>query len=259
VRVVDKLRERVRPRSPVQLFVVSPRLPFPKAVAILPLVLAAAATGGCGGSSGNGLASKTPSEIIAAARTAATGATAVHVKGSTVAAGTPITLDLNLVVGQGGRGRLSENGLSFELIEIGPKIYINGSTAFYAHFAGASAAQLFHGKWLKASTSNPSFAGLSPLTDMRKLLSAALTAGNSKTLSVAGTATVDGQAAVGVKDTASGTNGTLYVATSGPAYPLEIVKTSAGGGTITFSEWNKPVALTAPAGAVDIEQLQHAG
>jgi len=217
------------------------------------LVLAAATTGGCGGSSGNGVASKSPAEIVAAARAAASGATAVHVKGSTIAAGTPITLDLSLVTGKGGRGRLAENGLSFELIEIGPTIYINGSSAFYTHFAGAAAAQLLHGKWLKASTSNPSFAGLTSLTELRKLLDAALATANM-TLANAGTATIDGQAAVGVKDTTQ--SGTLYVATSGPAYPLEIVKSGAGGGTITFSEWNKPVPLTAPANSVDIEQLQ---
>jgi hypothetical protein len=242
---------------------VSPRLPFPKVVAILPLVVAAATAGGCGGSSGSGLASKSPSEIIVAARAAATSATAVHVKGSTVAAGTPITFDLTLAAGKGGLGQISENGLSFELIEIGPTIYIKGSSAFYSHIAGSAAgsaaAQLLQGKWLKTSTSNSGFAALSPLTDMSKLLSAALTAANSKTLAAAGTTTVDGQAAVGVKDTASSANGILYVATSGPAYPLEIVKSGAGGGTITFSEWNRPVPLTPPPGAVDIEQLLHGG
>lgn len=219
------------------------------------LVLAVAALSGCGGSSGNGLASKSPTEIVAAAKTAVDGASAVHVSGSTVTGGSPITLDLSLVTGKGGRGRLAENGLSFELVEVDGSLYINGSSAFYTHFAGPAAAQLLHGKWLKASTSNTSFAGLSSLTDLHKLLDAALTTGaNSSALVAAGTKTVGGQSAVGVKDTAQ--NGTLYVATTGPAYPLEITKSGSGGGTITFSEWNRPVTLTAPANAVDIEQLQ---
>ena len=216
-------------------------------------MLAVAALGGCGGSSGNGLASKSPTEIVAAAKAAADGASAVHVSGSTVTGGSPITLDLRLVTGKGGRGRLSENGLSFELIEIDGTIYINGSSAFYSHFAGPAAAQLLHGKWLKASTSNASFAGLSSLTNLRKLLDAALTT-NHKALVAAGTSTVGGQAVVGVKDTAQ--NGILYVATTGPSYPLEITKSGTGGGTITFSEWDQPVTLTPPANAVDIEQLQ---
>lgn len=177
----------------------------------------------------------------------------MRVSGSTVTGGSPITLDLSLVTGKGGRGRLAENGLSFELIEIDGTLYINGSSAFYTHFAGPAAAQLLHGKWLKASTSNASFAGLSSLTDLHKLLDAALTTSNN-TLVAAGTKRIGGQPAVGVKDTAQ--NGLLYVATTGPAYPLEITKSGTGGGTITFSEWNKPVTLTPPANAVDIEQLQ---
>jgi hypothetical protein len=217
------------------------------------LALGLAAFAGCGGSSGNGLASKSPAEIVAAAKAAADGASSVHVSGESVAGGTPITLDLSLVAGKGGRGRLAENGLSFELIQIGDTIYINGSPAFYSHFAGSAAAQLLQGKWLKASVSNASFAGLSSLTDLPKLLDAAL-ATSSKALVAAGTTTVNGQAVVGVKDTTQ--NGTLYVATKGTAYPIAISKSGTGGGSIAFSEWDKPVALTPPANAVDIEQLR---
>ncbi|MGH2854876.1 MAG: hypothetical protein ACRDLF_11880 [Solirubrobacteraceae bacterium] len=215
------------------------------------------ALAGCGdsssSSSGNGVASKSPAEIVAAARAAADGASSVHVSGSSVTGGTPITLDLSLVAGKGGRGRLSENGLSFEIIEVGNSIYINGSPAFYSHFAGSAGAQLLQGKWLKAPVSNASFAGLSSLTDLRKLLDAALTT-SGKALVAAGTRTVNGQAVVGVKDTTQ--NGTLYVATTGTAYPIQIAKNGTGGGAITFSEWNKPVSLAAPANAVDIEQLK---
>lgn len=211
------------------------------------------AIAGCGGSSGNGVASKSPSEIVAAAKAAADGASAVHVSGSTVTGSAPIDLDLSLVAGKGGRGRISENGLSFELIEIDGTTYISGSSAFYSHFAGAAAAQLLQGKWLKAPSTNSSFAGISSLTELRRLLDAAL-ATSSKTLTSAGSGTVNGQAVVGVRDTSQ--NAILYVATSGTAFPVEIAKSGTGGGTIAFSEWNKPVTLTAPANAVDIEQLQ---
>ncbi len=108
-------------------------------------------------------------------------------------AGTPITLDLSLVAGKGGRGRISENGLSFELVELEGTIYIKGSAAFYKHFAGAAAAQLLQGKWLKAPATSASFAGLSSLTELRKLLDAALASSN-KALVAAGTRTVQGQA-----------------------------------------------------------------
>ncbi len=224
-------------------------------VAGLSLVAALAALTGCGGSSsGNGVASKSPAEIIAAARTAADGASAVHVSGSTVTAGTPITLDLSLVAGKGGKGRIAESGLSFELIELEGTIYIKGSSAFYKHFAGAAAAQLLQGKWLKAPATSASFAGLSSLTELHKLLDAAL-ASSDKALVKTGTSTVKGQAVVGVRDTAHGE--TIYVATAGKPYPVAATKSGTGGGTIAFAEWDKPVTLTAPANAVNIEQLQH--
>ncbi len=220
----------------------------------LSLALALPALAGCGGSAGNGVASKSPTEILSAAKAAADGASAVHVSGSTVTAGTPITLDLSLVADKGGKGRIAENGLSFELIELEGTIYIKGSQAFYRHFAGAAAAQLLRGKWLKAPTTSTSFAGLSSLIELRKLLDAALASGD-RTLASTGTSTVKGQAVVGVKDTAQGE--TIYVATTGKPYPVEATKSGAGGGTIAFSEWDEPVTLTAPANAVDIEQLQH--
>jgi hypothetical protein len=224
-------------------------------VAGLSLVVALTALAGCGGSSsGNGVASKSPAEIIAAAKRTADGANTVHVSGSTVTAGTPITLDLSLVAGKGGRGRIAENGLSFELIELEGTIYIKGSAAFYKHFAGTAAARLLQGKWLKASATSTSFGGLSSLIELHKLLDAAL-ASSDKALVSTGTHTVKGQAVVGVKDTAQGE--TIYVATSGKPYPVAATKSGAGGGTIAFAEWDKPVTLTAPTNAVDIEQLQH--
>jgi len=74
-------------------------------VAGLSLVMALTALAGCGGSSsGNGVASKSPPEIIAAARAAADGASTVHVSGSTVTSGTPIALDLSLVAQVRGHG-----------------------------------------------------------------------------------------------------------------------------------------------------------
>ena len=238
----------------------------------LSLAVALAALTGCGGSSsGSGVASKSPAEIVAAARAAADGASTVHVSGSTVTGGTPLTFDLSLTAGKGGRGRITEKGLSFELIELEGTIYIKGSSAFYKHFAGAAAAQLLQGKWLKASATNAGFAGLSSLTELHKLLDAAFARGNRSLVSI-GTSTVSGQAVVGVKDTAQ--SETLYVATTGKPYPVAVTKsgtTEAGrhspstsiphsssasaGGRIAFSEWDKPVTLAAPANAVDTEQL----
>jgi hypothetical protein len=216
--------------------------------------LALAGITGCGSSSSGsgGLASKSPAEIVTAAQTAADSAHTVHVVGSIINNGAPIALDMELVNGAGGRGRLSENGLSFELIEVGNYVYIKGSQAFYSHVAGSAAAQLLDGKWLKASANSGTFSSLTSLTNLRKLLDSTLT--SHGTLVKGATSTVEGQQAVAVKDATRG--GTLYVATSGTPYPLQIAKSGSGGGKITFNRWNQPVQLKAPPGAVDLSQLQ---
>jgi hypothetical protein len=213
---------------------------------------------GCGssGSSENGVAAKAPNEIVSTSKAAAESASAVHVTGSIVSGGVPITIDLSLVEGKGGKGKISQNGLSFQLIQVGGYAYISGSSEFYKHFAGPAAAQLLQGKWLKAPATTGSLASLASLTNLHRLLEAALAKPGS-TLSKGSTTTVEGQRVVPVTDTRAG--GTLYVATTGQPYPIQISKDGAGGGKIVFSEWNRPTTLAAPANAVDLSELQHAG
>ena len=215
------------------------------------LVVAATLLAGCGSSSSkpvNGIAAKTPAEIVAATRLAADSASSVHVSGAITSAGSPITLDMNLLAGKGGSGRLSENGLKFELIQTAGAIYIKGSPAFYAHVGGPAAARLFRGKWLKVPATRGNFASLASLVDLRQLLDTTL-AGHGP-LAKGGTATTRGQPTVAVTDTSTG--GTLHVATSGPAYPVEVTKAGASGGTIVFDRWNGPVSLAAPENAIDL-------
>jgi hypothetical protein len=219
-------------------------------VAVPALILAAC--GGSRSSGSNGVENKSADDIVAAAKAAGDSATAVHVSGSGSDNGIPLVLDLHILAGKGGKGRLSEQGLSFDLVRVGDTAYIKGSPAFYRKFAGPAAAVLFKGKWLKASATTGDLASLTPLTDLRKLLDRTLA--NHGKLAKVSTTTVNGQRVVGVKDTEKG--GILYVATTGKPYPIEISKSGATGGTLTFDQWNQPVALAAPANAVDISKLK---
>jgi hypothetical protein len=216
------------------------------------LALGLATMLGCGGSSsGGGLAAKTPAEIVAAAQTAAAGARSVHVTGSIVNGGAPIALDMELANGVGGRGRLAESGVSFELVEVGGYVYIKGSQAFYTHVAGAAAAQLLEGKWLKARAASGAFASLSSLTNLHTLLDSTLT--NHGSLTKGATSTIAGQPVIAVSDATRG--GTLYVATTGTPYPVQVAKGGSGGGKIVFDRWNRPVTVKAPPNAVELGQL----
>jgi hypothetical protein len=222
---------------------------------LLGLALSAVLLAGCGSSSssGNGLESKSPEAIVAAAKTASRGASTVHISGSIITEGKPISLNMELVAGKGAKGQVGVEGNSIDIIEVEHAFYINGSAAFYAHLAGSSAAKLLQGKWIKAPSASGEFSSFSQLTDLGKLLDSALS--SHGTLTKAPSTTISGQKAVGVTDAAKG--GTLYVAATGTAYPLQISKNASGsGGKITFDRWNQPVTLTPPAKAININQLQ---
>jgi hypothetical protein len=229
-------------------------------LAALPIALGAAGCGssnsashtssGSGGAAANGIAAQSPQQILAATMAASNAAKSVHLAGSTVTGGQRIQLDLNLGAGQGS-GSFSQAGLTVQLITLQNVIYLKAGGAFWQKFAGSAAAQLLADKWLKAPASSSSLAGIAQLTDFHKLLSTTLS--QHGTLAKQGTSTVNGQSAVAVKDTSRG--GTLYIATTGPAYPLQLVGGS-GGGKLTFDHWNEPVTATAPSGAVDLSKLQ---
>jgi hypothetical protein len=217
------------------------------AVALLPL----AALAGCGATASNGVASKAPNEILAAAQSAASGAKAVHLAGSVAARGTPLSVDLDLVAGKGAEGQIAEHGLPFQLVALEDALYIYGSTAFYRHFGGNAAVQLFQGRWLKAPASGE-FASLATLTHMRTLFGALL--GGRGKLEPAGAAVIGGQKAVGVTDASD--RATLYVATTGKPYPVALIQGGAGGGRLLFARWDEPVSIAAPPNAINIAALE---
>jgi hypothetical protein len=216
-------------------------------------LLSAIGVAACGGSSAsdNGIASKSPNEIVTSAVNAINAAKSAHMAGSVVTGGTPVTLNLDLLSGKGGCGDMSLSGLKFQIVVVGNEVYLNGSPAFWRHFGGAAAA-LLSGKWVKAPASGQ-FASLAQLSNLHALVGSLLATHGALTKS--GTSTVNGQKAVGVRDAAK--NASLYVATTGKPYPLVI--SSSKSGNLTLSRFNESVTLTPPANAIDISQLIGAG
>lgn len=215
------------------------------------LAVAVSACGGSGGSSSNGVATKSPAVIVSAVSSAVSGVRAVHASGSVSNGGSVTTFDLNLVNGKGGRGSMSQNGLNFQIIAVGQEVYINASPAFWRHVGGAAAAQLLSGKWLKSPASGQ-FSSIAALTNLSALFTKLLS--NHGKLTKGATKTIGGQKVIAVTDTTKG--GTLYVATTGKPYPVEIVKSGSQVGRVDFDHFNESVSLTAPATAVDISQLK---
>ncbi|MGE5617435.1 MAG: hypothetical protein ACM3UX_00710 [Candidatus Woesearchaeota archaeon] len=216
-------------------------------------VLTAGLIAGCGsgGSPGNGVAAKPPNAIVQEANNAIASASSVHVTGSISNNSIPLTLDLSLVSGKGGTGVLSEGGLMFRVITVGQDVYIQGTPAFWSHFAGPAVARKLDGQWLRAPASSQ-FAPIAALTNQQLLFGKVLLSHGR--LKKVGTSTVNGQKVVGVQDSTAG--GTLYVAATGKPYPVEVVKRGSGAGRIVFDHINRPVALKPPAHFRDLSQLR---
>jgi hypothetical protein len=227
--------------------------PTPRAAGLLlGLALGLGAIAGCGGSTADeGIEARTPAQILAASQLAAEAAGSVHVAGTIVSAGTPITLDLSLLAGSGARGRISEKGLGFEVIRSGEALYIKGSEALYRQLASASAARLLAGRWLKVPAHSPGFASLSSLTNLRTLIDT--TFANQGAPTKGSLTTINGEGAVAVSDRARG--GTIYVATTGLPYPLQVIGSATSPGTVSFDDWNGPVTLAPPPGAIELGRL----
>ncbi len=228
---------------------------FAPALTLLALGSLLAGCGSSSSSSGNGVKAKSPAQILEATKAAATKATSVHIDGTITSGGKPISLNMDLLAGKGGKGTIAQEGFTIQLIQTGGAVYINGSKAFYEHVGGSAAAQLLQGKWLKAPADSGELASLAELTNLSKLIDTALSDHGS--LAKGSKATIEGQSAIGLNDTSKG--GTLYVATTGEPYPLEITKAGKETGKVVLDRWNEPVTLTAPSNAIDISKLQKGG
>jgi hypothetical protein len=217
-----------------------------RVAAILVLVvMLSVSLAGCGGSSSNGVASKSAAEILSASEAAATSAASVHVVSKS--SNGPVAVALNLrLASDGGRAQVSLLGLAFEAVRVDGMLYLKGNPTFDRRLAANTGVHIPRGRWLKAPAGSSRFAELAAYTspsELRVLL--------STTSPVKGaTTTIDGQPAIALKEAGKLYTGVLYVATTGKPFPIEFVKHGSEVAQTTFSGWNKPATLSAPTDAL---------
>ncbi len=221
---------------------------------ILGACLVAALATACGGSNGGSggvrqEAGKAPLVILRDALRAARAARSVRLVG-TSRNSSVTALALELTGSRGGRGTATVSGLSFSIVRLGRSMYLRGDVGFTRHFAGRAATQVGH-RWFRVPPGRAQFKPFADLTNMRVLLTKLLSP-SKRTLVKLSVRTVNGVRVIGLEDRG---HGVLYVAASGTPYPVEIVSLPAGSGKLVFGDWNRPVALRVPAGAVDLEHL----
>jgi hypothetical protein len=242
--------------------------PLARAVAAAALLLGAACDAGdsIGGSdpsptpASNGVADKAPAEILRLATDAFRKAGSVRVKGNGTTKGSTFAIDMRMKGTGGGRGTVTVQHNLVEILRIGKDAYLKGDADFWKQQTGnAAAAELLKGKYLKAPGDAPNLQSVllftHPGTFADKTMKAAgvVTKGEQRT--VAGVQTV------GLTFTALNEKVTLYVATTGKPYPMQLSTTGAAGETSSFDfiEYDKPLDLKPPPAdqVVDTSKLDN--
>jgi hypothetical protein len=156
-------------------------------------------------------------------------------------------------------GSLTVGGAEIDLIVAGKNGYLRASSAFWKQYAKSKgggqmagfAATLFGDKWLKFPAGNQQFDQLTNQTNFNSLFDG-LNSNHGK-LDNKGETTYKGRSVVAIQNSKGET---LYVSATGTPYPVAFVKTGGkSNGVITLDNWNKPVTLAAPKGALDLSQF----
>jgi hypothetical protein len=236
-----------------------------KLPAVLVSVVAASLLVGCGGSDNesagpqsNGVAQLEPDQILEKSKAAAKAASSVHLKGSvndsegaTSDSGTAVDLRYNRDAGT--VGTLTENGQSFQLVLVGHDVFLKASGETWTALTGDDrAGDLLGDRWVKIPPQAPGFEAVATLATFNRFIEKALTPGGALTKTAI--KTVRGLNVVGVVEKAN--NETLYIATEGEPYPVQ-VQSDTGQGALDFLEWNQPVDGQAPQPdqVVDLSKL----
>jgi hypothetical protein len=219
------------------------------------LAIVLAALAGCGGSSDNGVASKSASEILAAAKNAALNARSVHIQSQSAQGRLTFTESVDLTT-TSGHAQVTFLGLKYEVIRTSEAIYLKGTPAVYENLA-IKPARVPAGTWIKAPTTNPQFAQVAAPTKLQGEINLLLPSIGPVTKGAS--TTTNGQNTIQLKTSGKLYTGSLLVATTGKPYPVQITKTGRETAQVTFSGWNQPIALIPPANTIELSKLQHEG
>jgi hypothetical protein len=202
--------------------------------------------------SDNGVAVKTAKQILAAMSTAIKSASSTHMSGKMPHAGGLMKMDMYMGKKQAKgsiTGLVKGSAATMNIITTQGKTYFQGRE-FWRAEGGATAEQLFGDRWVtmpaKEGSQFESFMSLSSMAS--GLLKPSGTVTKEKQTTVAG------QPVIGLRDS---DGSTMYVATTGEPYPVEILPPAGKakpGEKMTFSEWNAPLTVTAPADSIDFSK-----
>lgn len=219
--------------------------------ALLVSVIAAGLLVGCGGSDDesagpqpNGVTELEPDQILAKSKAAAKAASSVHLKGTVKDSDGGTAVDLRYKRDAGTVGTVTLNGQSVEFVVMGQDVFFKAAKDTWTELTGDDrAAELIGDRWVKIPSQAPGFDAVTTVASFDRFLEEALSPDSA--LTKTDIKTVRGMKVVGLVEQAAPDKGTLYVATEGEPYPVQ-VQAETGHGGLDFLEWNQPVDVQAP-------------
>ncbi|MFE9838490.1 hypothetical protein ACFYP4_25615 [Streptomyces sp. NPDC005551] len=237
--------------------------------ALAALCLAAAATvslTGCGEDKADGpFAGLSGGEIADRAVKATKGATSLRMKGDVADEESGGTIRIDIALDKKGNcaGTMSAGGEGeADLIKSGDTLYMRYDETFLREQSKGepkdetdSVVEMMAGKWTKMSAAGGDAKEIQSLCDLDTVLSEAGDVNSDATRGK--TSSVDGTPAIVLHEKDGKDRATIYVATKGKPYLLKVDSKSAKDpGTLTFSDYNKPVPAEAPKGKVmDLDKM----
>lgn len=180
----------------------------------------------------------------------------VHVVGKITQGKSQIILELLVNADGEGGGEFVQDGNLIKLERVGPLLYFNAPTKFWATHATAAQAKTYGGKWIEFSAVDSRFTSFDQFLSAADLVVAAFQ-GHTAPLTVSEPTTFAGHKVVIVKDTVTAngkkSTGLMYIAAKGPALVYKIVDDTPGDvSTVVFQHYGKGVTLTVPPNAINL-------
>lgn len=198
---------------------------------------------------GNGEAAKTGKQVASDAADALGAASAVHMVGSGTSDGQPLTLDLHLQ-GTDVSGSVTMAGQPIGLLSTGGKTYVKATATFWTtQQVPSSIAKKLGDQWVVV----PAEAG-SPFAEfsLAKLADKLRTPDSTTWQPAVTKGSYQGRDVVVITES---DGSTTQVAATGKPYPLHADDKGSDPGSVTFSDYDTPVAITAPPSPIDLSTL----
>jgi hypothetical protein len=191
---------------------------------------------------------QTVDQILIATDAAFRSAKSVRLVGKLVQQDQTMSVDMRITADHKAKGSITRGDAKLSLIRVGSKLWLRGRE-FWAGTLGPALAARIGDHWVLVPdpVSADSSGSLGALTDIEGVASKIISPSPRSDIQKGAAANVRGVATLELKDASAGS--ILYVATSGPPFPLRISPKQSkktAGQRLDFQDYNQPVSIAAP-------------